>query len=539
MPIRPLAPEKTFADAPTAPIAVAPRALARRVSSPSGVTRVALLSAIIIGSMAFAVRSIGLSRSFELWVDEMLYAELGRSVSRGEFPTLPDGPFFLHPPGFFLVEGAVIKIFGISGDSMSVVYDLRWLSAALGAISVALAFLLVRRVAGTRIAWFSAIVLVFEPFVLRNNSRVFLETMAGAAVLAGLLILVSYLGREQRKPAWAPLLVAGLFLGYGWLTKDVFAIYAMVPVVLATFWRHTLRPREAAIVLGGVVTPYAAYLIVLASKGRLSDWWYAKTSGLQRILGAVQSTGFNAPNGPSLTSRLLAQVGEYGTSYVLLLACPVAGALACRSRRPERRLIGLTAVAMGVFGVYIALFGTFEEQYGYGIMIASVTALTICAAEVCERRHALAWTVVWVGSAFLVLTVALGTRVELTRDNGFQQFRAWVVTNLPANAHVGVTDSTAEWAFQNDPRFGAWPTARSLEEHDAHYILTQSLPASQGYDYESRQMLDWLTRHATPVFHDAGPTNGNTVLWFIDQPTLKLAAQLNVGSPLPETDGRG
>jgi 4-amino-4-deoxy-L-arabinose transferase-like glycosyltransferase len=523
----------TFADAPTAPIAVVPWALARRVISPSGVTRGALLSSIIIGLVAFAVRSIGLSRSFELWVDEMLYADLGSAVSRGELPNLPDGPFFLHPPGFFLIEGAVIELFGISGDSMSVVYDLRWLSATLGAISVALAFLLVRRVAGTRIAWFSAIVLAFEPFVLRNNSRVFLETVAVTAVLAGLLILAAYLGREQTKPVWAPLLVAGLFLGYGLFTKDVFAIYAMVPVLLATFWKHTLRPPEAAVVLGGVVTPYGAYVIVLASTGHLSEWWHAKTSGLQRIFGVVQLTGFNAPNAPSLTSRLLAQVGEYGTSYVLLMACPVAGALACLSRRPERRLIGLTGVAMGLFGVYIAVFGTFEEQYGYGIMIASVTSLAVCAAEVSERHHALARTVVWVGSAFLILTVALGTRAELGRDNGFQQFRTWVATNLPANARVGVTDETAQWAFQNDPRFGVWPTARSLEEHDAHYILTQSLPASQGYDYEPPQMLDWLTRHATPVFHDAGPTNGNTVLWFIDQPTLERAAQFDVGSPLP------
>src|SRR3954469_24948143 len=142
--------------------------------------------AVTLSALAFGVRSIGRTRAFELWVDEMLYADLGASVSRGELPRLPDGPFFLHPPGFFLLEGGVIKLFGLpTADSMNLVYDLRWLSAALGALTTGLVFLLIRRVAGTWPAVWGALVLVFEPFVLRINSRVFLETVAGLAVVAG------------------------------------------------------------------------------------------------------------------------------------------------------------------------------------------------------------------------------------------------------------------------------------------------------------------------------------------------------------------
>ena len=50
------------------------------------------------------------------------------------------------------------------------------------------------------------------------------------------------------------------------------------------------------------------------------------------MLGFVQSTGFNAPNSPSLIGRVLDQLGSFGTSYVLLLAVPVGG----RRRGPER-----------------------------------------------------------------------------------------------------------------------------------------------------------------------------------------------------------
>jgi len=185
---------------------------------------------------------------------------------------------------------------------------------------------------------------------------------------------------------------------------------------------------------------------------------------------------------------------------------------------------------MGLFGAYIALFGTFEEQYGYGIMLASVMALAVCAAELIERRPALTRPVLVAGSIFLALTVTLGVLAESTRDDGYLQFRDWAAANLPANARVGVTNSTAQWAFEYDRRFGVWPTAEALEEHGASYILTQSLPASQGYDFEPPEMYDWLSRHATPVFHAKGPTNGDTTLWFVDQATLRQAAQLNVGA---------
>src|SRR5262249_27868157 len=79
----------------------------------------------LVSSVALAARAVGLSRSFELWVDEMLYTELAKSVSRGQLPNLFGAPFFLHPPGSFLINGAVIRIFNISGSDMSMVYELR------------------------------------------------------------------------------------------------------------------------------------------------------------------------------------------------------------------------------------------------------------------------------------------------------------------------------------------------------------------------------------------------------------------------------
>jgi hypothetical protein len=75
-----------------------------------------------------------------------------------------------------------------------------------------------------------------------------------------------------------------------------------------------------------------------------------------------------------------------------------------------------------------------------------------------------------------------------------------------------------------------WPSAVSLKQHNANYILTQSLPTSQGYGYAKPEMLTWLHQHATPVFQSWGPTNHNTVLWQIDPKTLSEGALQRAGS---------
>jgi hypothetical protein len=488
-----------------------------------------------VGALALGVRAVGLTTSFELWVDEMLYSDLGASLGRGEIPRLADGPFFLHPPGYFAIEAAVIRLLGLdTTDSMSLALDLRWLTAFLGAISVALVFLLVRRVAGTWLAFWAGLVLAFDPFVLRNNSRVLLETASGVAVLAGLLVLVHHLDRRGRGHAVPRLLLAGLLLGYGVFTKDLTAFYAVVPVLLAVAWKHTLYVREGLVVLIGTTVPYLAYLVLLLVTGHLGDWWAAKERGFLRLAGAEQSTGFNSPDSPSLVDRLVEQVHTYGTSYVLLLLCPLAGLFAIWSRRPDRRLIGLTALVMGGLGVFLAGFGTFEEHFGYPVMLACVSALAVCVAELRERRPRLRRPVAVLALLFLGVGVTLGARLELTEDDGFQTFRTWASTELPDDARVGLTNDTSLRAFGDGDRFGPWTTASLLLENQAQYVLTVRLPTEQGYALATPEMLEWLEANATPVFRHAGPTNGETTVWFIEESRLRWGASRGVGGAPPE-----
>lgn len=494
-----------------------------------------------ITAAAFGVRAIGLSRSFELQGDELLYAELGRSVSFGQLPNLelqnlPDGPFFLHPPGFFLVEGLVINALGLSGDSFELVYDLRWLNAVIGALSVGVGFFLVRKLTNAPVAWITAVVLTFEPFVLRNHSRVYLETLGTAVAMGGLLVIVSVMMRPPARQTLLPLFLGGLLLGYGILTKDVFVLMSIAPVVLAVVWRRTLPLRQAAVVLLGSCVPYATYLTVLNVQGMLPDWMWGKIYGARRMLGFEQETGFNAEGAPSLVSRMIEQAGYFGTSYVLLGLGPLAAMYVCFSPRPERRLLGLSGLFMGIFGLYSAAFGTFEEQYGYPVMIAGILSIAISTMEICERRPSLLKPTVGAGVIFALIVVALGIRAETTQDNGFARFREWTAQNLPADASVSVTNITGELAFAelspvDDPRFGAWPSPELMEQNDVDYVLTQSTPTKQGYGYAPPETLEWLNEAGTEVVKFDGPTNGTTTLWRVDEEDVSKAADAGIGLP--------
>ncbi|MFJ4025952.1 hypothetical protein ACIPWF_01155 [Paenarthrobacter sp. NPDC089989] len=497
----------------------------------TGVAASTLTGFLVAASAAFVVRAVGLGRGFELWVDELLYVQLGQSVSQGQFPTLPDGPFFLHPPGYFLLEGGVIRLFGISGEIVDIVLQLRWLNAALGAITVGLGFVLVRRLAGSAAAWLAAIVLAFEPFILRNNSHAFLETSAMTAVLAGFLLVLGGNTGSGRRAAVVRLIAGGLLLGYAVLCKDFFIICTVAPVIVAVLWRRTLPWRQAAVVSAVAALPYAVYLAVAIAQGHLPDWWAAKSSGLLRASGLEKSTGFTAEGSPDIVARLLDQSSHFGTSYVLLALCPIAGALLCFSHRAGRRLIGLAGLALGFAGAYSAAFGTFEEQYGYGVMIAGVLCSVLLVVELRERFVRGRKLLAVLGLGFVALTVFLGVRTVLTVDNGFVQVRDWVSSNLPADARVSVTNSTAEFAFAADPRFGVWPSAPLMQGAGASYILTQSHPTSQGYGYATPEMLRWLTANATPMVSVDGPTNGATTLWYVTPAVLDSGATTGTGIP--------
>lgn len=522
----------TYRPAPTRPsLAISPNAL-RRAGQLA--TTYYWVLAVAMAWIAFMIRAGGLRSANDLFIDELTYTRLATTVSHGHLPNLAGHPFFLHPPGGFLIDGLVIKMLGLSGTTMDVVYQLRWVNAVLGAIMVALAFLLVRRVATLPIATIAAAVLAFDPFILRNDSRVMLETPTTMFLLAGWLLIVIGLTRRPARLSTPMATSAGLLLGLSVLIKDLALVPVLLPLALATLWRSTLRPSRSVLIVATAAVPYAAYLAALAVSGLLGQWWKATSFGLQRMAGAAQITGFNAPGAPSLSSRLLDQIGRFGTSYALIAICVIVGVFAAFSAHPGRRIVGILAFTTGLLGLYAAFVGTLEEQFGYYVVVTSVLACSGAAADLISRRSSRRLPLGIVASVFLATTIALGITARATTDDGFIQSRAWL-NNLPPRTHVGLTDVTAEFALLSHPGYGVWPSLASLNAHHAQYVLTRSRQLSQGYGYAAPQLLSWLKTHATAVFNAQGPSSGNTTVWRLNPAALHHAA--SDGKTIPPVTG--
>lgn len=478
----------------------------------------------VIGLVAFAIRAFGLARANDLYIDELLYARIGNSVAQGNAPTFDGLHFYLHPIGSFLLDAAFIKVFGLGSlPVVDLVYALRWLTAILGAVTVVLGFRLLRKVVPLPIALGGAAVLAFDPFVLRNDSRVMLETPATMWTLGAWLLLLGVLTNPATPKVrrWREVGV-GVVFGFALTTKDMTAIQIVVPLVLAVAWRRTLGVAPTGRVLLGSLLPYAVLVTVVAVQGDLAEWASQKTGGIRRMIGLDQMTGFHASN-VSLVDRLVAELSRFGTSYVLLGVCLFAGLGTVFARSTARRLMGLIGVSTGLFGVYAATAGALEEQFGYYTVVVAVVVSATSVAELRDRRPRLRRPLAVVASVFVVATLVLGVSARATVDDTVPQARAWMDTHLPTGARVGLTGPVAQLAFLPREGWGEWPSLTQLRDNEAQYVLTSSRPLEQGYGDAAPQVLTWIAQHARPVFAAHGPTNGDTTVWQLDRPALDAA----------------
>jgi 4-amino-4-deoxy-L-arabinose transferase-like glycosyltransferase len=487
-----------------------------------------------LGVVALLVRALGLRTANDVFIDEVTYASFADQIAHGQLPNTGGEPFFLHPPLSFGLNALVERVFGFTGDAMDLALQLRWTNAVVGAVSVVVAYFVVRRLAGPVPALIAALVLVTDPFVLRQDGRVMIETLAGLGVLVGWLLVLRALDREPGPARTRRELLAGLVFGLALVTKDMTAAFTLLPLVAAGLWRRTLPWRSIGTVLVAVPLPYVVWLGVVSANGLLPDFAAQKATGVLWMAGVIQETGFNAVPDASLPARLVDMVGRFGTSYLLLGLCALAGLLAAFSAAPIRRLIGLMALFAGLLGVYCVVAGAAEEQFGYYVVLAALLAVPVALVELVARRSGLRG---WVG-AFVALVVAagavLGGQARTTTDDGLVEARAFMDT-LPAGSQVGLTSVTGEFALLPHDGWAVQPSLATLDQGGAGYVLTQSQPLSQGYGYAAPQLLGWLTAHATPAFTATGPTSGHTVVWRLDR--AALAAAVAAGTTIPPVTG--
>jgi 4-amino-4-deoxy-L-arabinose transferase-like glycosyltransferase len=491
--------------------------------------------ALVVGLLALVFRVFGVQRANDIFIDEVTYAEFARQIADGQMPSILGTPFFLHPPGSYALNGLVIRVLGLGGHSTDLALQLRWVNGVLGAITVVICFLLVRRLAGPGPAVWAGIMLASDPFVLRMDGRLMMETPAGLAVLSGWLLVLFALERSGgRSRLWLEI-GAGLVFGLAIVIKDMTAIFTVLPLLTAVVWRKTIPLKMALRILVCSLVPYLIYLGLIAASGLLPEFLGQKSVGVLRMVGAVQMTGFNSVHSVSLTDRLIDLAGRFGTSYVLLGFSIVAGAIVAMSPVVERRVVGLFSVFTGFVGIYSIFFGAAEEQFGYCVVLAALASTPVAAVMLVNWRPRLRGAVVTMAAIMAILSLFLGIQARSVVDDGLVRARDWMVAELPSSSKVGLTSVTGEFALMPHEGWEVLPSLQSLRDGGAEYALTQGRPLSEGYGFASPEFLVWLQDNARPVFTFTGPTSGDTVVWELDR--QKLEAAVSGGLILPPVTG--
>ncbi len=491
--------------------------------------------AAMVGLLAAAFRVFGVQRANDVFIDEVTYADIARQIADGHMPTILGTPFFLHPPGSYALNAVVIRVLGLGGHSTDLALQLRWVNSVLGTVTVVVCFLLVRRLVGVVPAAVAGVILASDPFVLRMDGRLMMETPAGLAVLSGWLLFLLVLERNQgRSRLWLEI-STGLVFGLAIAMKDMTAVFTVVPLLAAVVWRRTVPLQTALRILACSIVPYLIYLGLIAASGLFPEFMNQKSVGVLRMVGAVQMTGFNSVHSVSLTDRLIDLAGRFGTSYLLLGLSVVAGVVAAMSPLVERRVMGLFSILTGFVGVYSVFFGAAEEQFGYCVVLAAVVSTPVAAVMVVKWRPRLRGVVGAFAAVMAVLSLFLGIQARSVVDDGLVRARDWMTAELPPSSKVALTSVTGEFALQPHEGWAVLPSLQSLRDGGAEYVLTQGRPLSEGYGFASPEFLGWLQENAQPVFTFTGPTSGDTVVWMLDR--AKLEAAVDGGLVLPPVTG--
>lgn len=222
-----------------------------------------LAAALIVRSLlAFAVLS-----SMPLVSDAASYAAVA-SLIRADFP----GDFaYFWPPGMPYAIWAVWSLVG-TGTAQA-----RLLTVAIGVVNVALVMILARRAGGDdRVVAVAGWLAALFPPALLLATQTYSEGLTTTCLLAA--VILGTAGWQSRR-AW-PVVLAGLPLGYGILTRPALVAVAVALLVLAVL----TRSRQVILGAAGALVLAVAVIVPVAAHNHAHDeGWTVSTNNERNI----------------------------------------------------------------------------------------------------------------------------------------------------------------------------------------------------------------------------------------------------------------
>jgi 4-amino-4-deoxy-L-arabinose transferase-like glycosyltransferase len=235
-------------------------------------------AAIVLLALVLRVGAVVADTGYAPGNDALEYDYLARSIAAGDgYPQsgylLQGGPTAIRGPGYPYLLGAV---YALSGDSLTAG---RFTSAALGALSVLLLYLIAKRLWGRRIGLLAAaLAAVFPPLVLVSRDLVS-ESLFISLELGALLCVLNF-RRSGGALRWAA--AAGALCGLAALTRNT-GIALLLPLMLGVW---TLRRRPGSLAAPAILLGCSLLVVV--------PWLLRDESEFGRFVPITTSSGFAA-----------------------------------------------------------------------------------------------------------------------------------------------------------------------------------------------------------------------------------------------------
>lgn len=454
--------------------------------------------------------------SVDLFIDEPFYAAVGQSIARGGMPYATGSPFFLHPPGFFLVEAGWMRIFGGHADLFAQVFSLRRLVAAVAALTALMLGVLVNKVVGRTAAVLVVGIYLVNAFANGQSSLVILEpitllwTISGYAVFAH---LDPAPGRRRQRQ----IVLGSLLFGVATISKEFAVFVTLMPLAVAFVLGCWLTRREAVRAMLVTCVPWTVWFAIVGATGYWSQFFAQVTSGFHRTTGKEQISGFNRAGAPSFLETIIANLGELWTTYAILGLGSIAIVYVfwISLREPRLRFLSLFGVCAIPLLAYCVLLGTNEEQFfNFLFFPALICLVTVACREWHRLRRVVRFAVLGLLVAATVSDAAHYTLIHTRPDNGTYLIDQWMAAHVPVGTAVGTTNPVQREIFLRYAMVDDVPN-RPLDPR-VEYLVVFDKQVDQGYAFVDRATVDKQVRGQRIAFSTTDRSNGRMVIYAID-----------------------
>ncbi|MCD2190205.1 phospholipid carrier-dependent glycosyltransferase [Actinomycetospora soli] len=514
-----------------------------------------LLSTLVLVAGAVVLRGFQQHSAYELFMDEVQYADVANSFAEGTGPELFNAPFFLHPPLAFLYFSRFISA---PQTSMTVefVLSLRPANLLFAAANTALVVACARRVTPRWAALVAGAFYALDPFVIRFDSRLMLEAPMLFGVLAGLLCLLLAAESPTGRRRWVLLVAGGLLWGLAITTKTNAGLITGLPLLIMIVFSWGLRRREAIVVFACELGFYFSYVVWTLVTGRFLGWADQTLGGVVRAIGLVKETGFHSANAPSFSSRIVANLSLTGTSYALIGIASVFAAwfvllswrslrlrgepgdrftdprdLGGRVRAPgEHALAVIACWILGVLGAitYTVGLGELEEQTFYLLAVPLSVVMGLLVTRLARARQWVRWPALALVVLVLAGSAAIWWNIRSQTDDTYSRFSAWLFANVdPKTTHIALGEHTAQFVM---PGYGVFPLddVADARASNSRYGVVSTQLSELGLADITPAAIAELDRRYPVVFLAHGRTAGDLKVYDFSRP-LDGSAPIGLG----------